>query len=359
MATKLPTWRAPRGRLYVAGWWVPSERVRLLAGTRVLAHTTSGRRGYFRLRARAPRAGRYRIAVATDSTTAALGVVRVRPLVMAAVGDVTFGARVADAIERYGPRYPWLSVARVLRRADIATANLEGAVSLRGSPVPNKEFHFRGPPWALAAAARFAGVDVMSLANNHTLDYGRVAFLDTLRYAHRFGVAAPGGGLNLRLARRPRIVRAGGLRVAFLGYSDVRPPGFDAGPLRSGAAPAFPSLIGPDVRAARRRADAVVVWFHWGVERSFSPNARQRSLARLSFRSGATVVVGAHPHVLQPIARFRRKLVAWSLGNFVFGAHSPGTERTGILRIALTRRGVAGYSFRRARIDGIQPRLVR
>jgi poly-gamma-glutamate synthesis protein (capsule biosynthesis protein) len=139
----------------------------------------------------------------------------------------------------------------------------------------------------------------------------------------------------------------------------VRPLGVDAGTDRPGATPAFPEYIRADVRAARRRADVVVAYFHWGVERATTPNARQRSLAQLALDAGAHVVLGAHPHVLQPIERTRRRLVAWSLGNFVFAAHSPGTERTGILRIRLGARGVIGRGFRRARIHGVQPRLIR
>ncbi|MGH3007749.1 MAG: CapA family protein, partial [Gaiellaceae bacterium] len=215
------------------------------------------------------------------------------------------------------------------------------------------------PPYALRAAASFAGVDVVSLANNHSLDYGRTAFRDTIRHARRFGIAPMGGGADLRLARRPAILVRGNLRVAFLGFSDVRPLGFDAGASRPGATPAFPEYIRPDVRAARRRADVVVVYFHWGAERATTPSLRQRSFAQIALDAGAHVVLGSHPHVLQPIERKRKRLVAWSLGNFVFPAHSPGTERTGILRLELGAHGVIGHGFRRARIHGVQPRLAR
>lgn len=356
--SRVPPWLAPGGGLVVRGWARGDQQVELFAGSRRLAVARSGARGRFRLAARAPGPGRYRLAVEADGVRLPLGALRVRALVLAAVGDVTFGARVADAVRAYGPRYPWRSVARVLRRADVATGNLEGAVSTRGTPVPRKEFHFRGPPAALGAAARFAGIDVVSLANNHSLDFGRVAFLDTIRHARRFGIATAGGGADLAAARRPALVRAGGLRLALLGYSDVRPPDFDAGRHRPGAAPALPTLIGADVRRALRLADVTVVWFHWGIERSIVPSARQRALARAAFRAGASVVLGAHPHVLQPVERRGSSLVAWSLGNFVFGAHSPGTERTGILRIALGADGVRGRSFRPARIVGVQPRLL-
>src|SRR5581483_1073556 len=134
-----------------------------------------------------------------------------------------------------------------------------------------KDYVFRGPPGALAAAARAGGLDVLTVANNHTLDYGRDAFFDTIRLAHGFGVATVGAGVSLAAARRPAILERGGLRIAFLGYSDIRPLGFTAGPAAAGIAPAEAGLIAADVRAARRRADVVVVWFHWGIERMTSP----------------------------------------------------------------------------------------
>lgn len=366
VTTALPAWVAPGGRVLVKGRAGPSQRVRLFIGRKRVASATSGPKGGFVLRGRAPRSGRYRVAVEAAGDPVLrleLGSLRIRPLTLAAVGDVNLGNRVAAAMAAYGVRYPWRSVAPVLRTADLAIANLECAVSTRGSPVPGKLYTFRGRPAALRAAARFAGIDVVSVANNHSLDFGRTAFSDTLRYARAFAVAPVGGGSSLRAARRGAIRGAGGIRVAFLGFSDVRPLGFDAGVSRSGTAPAFPSTIAESVRAARTRADVVIVYFHWGIERATRPSARQRSLAGVAFHAGAHVVLGAHPHVLQPIERTRpRKLVAWSLGNFVFGAHSPGTRNTGILRLRLGSSGVLGYRFRRARIGGryaVQPRLLR
>ncbi|MGI8606691.1 MAG: CapA family protein [Gaiellaceae bacterium] len=358
LTSTLPRWLAPGGRLVVTGWAAPSERVTLRTQSGPLARVRAGPRGGFRIQARVRELGRNRFSLVAGALETRLGAVPVRPLRLAAVGDVTFGNGVGRMIGLHGSRYPWLSVAPVLRRADIALANLEGAVSTRGAPVPGKQYHFRGPPAALAAAGRFAGVDVISLANNHTLDYGRVAFLDTLRHARRFGIRTVGGGVDLARSRRPAIIPLGGIRVAFLCYSDVRPTGFDAGAGRPGTAPAFPQLVAADVRATRKRADVVVVYYHWGTERTYSPNGRQRALARVSFAAGAKVVLGSHPHVQQPRERLGNRFVAWSLGNFVFGATSPGTERTGILRLELGRRGVLGHGFRRARIVLYQPRLL-
>jgi len=360
MTTALPVWSAPGARLKLKGRTTPETRVALWIGDRGRATTTSGRRGVFHFRLGAPwKSGRYPVAVVSEEARAGLGALRVRPLVLKAVGDVTFGDGVLTAIRANGTRYPWRSVARPLRNADLAVANLEGAVSTRGAPWPGKIYTFRGPPSALRTAARFAGIDVVSLANNHSLDYGRTAFLDTIRHARRFGLARAGGGADLRRARRPAILVRGNLRVAFLGISDVRPLGFDAGTGTPGATPAFPEYIRADVRAVRRRADVVVAYFHWGVERATRPNDRQRSLTRTALDAGAHVVLGAHPHVLQPRKQRRNRLVAWSLGNFVFAAHSPGTERTGILRVKLGARGVIEHGFRRAHIHGVQPRLLR
>ena len=366
VTSTLPDWLAPGGRLVVTGT-AGSGDVVTLSLDGVPHRTTVRLDGTFAFRVRAPaRPGAHRAAIRLAGDRAArldLGALYIRPVRLAAVGDVNLGDRVRAAISAYGVRYPWLSVAPVLRAPDITLANLECAVSRRGAPWPGKEFTFRGSPPSLRAMARYAGVDAVSLANNHSLDYGRVAFADTLSYAHDFGLKTFGGGRDLEAARRPAVFRRGGLRIAVLGYSDVRPLGFDAGPTQSGTAPAFPEYIATDVRGARRRgADAVVVFFHWGIERRTTPTARQRSLARVAFDAGATVVLGAHPHVLQPIDRPRvRRLVAWSLGNFVFGSDSAVTQRTGILRVRLGRRGVQRHRLRRARIGGVynvQPRLT-
>ncbi|MEX0817331.1 MAG: CapA family protein, partial [Gaiellales bacterium] len=229
LTSGLPAWLAPGGRLILDGTATPGAPVAVLAGERRLGQTTAAGDGHFRLRARAPRAGLHALTLESGTALVDAGRLRVRPLVLAAVGDVNLGDRVGLAISAYGTRYPWLSVAPVLQRADLAVANLECAISTRGAPLGGKRYTFRGRPAALAAAGRFAGLDVVSLANNHSLDYGREAFIDTIRHATRAGISVTGGGSNLAAARTPAVRETGGLRVAFLAYSDVRPLGFDAG----------------------------------------------------------------------------------------------------------------------------------
>jgi poly-gamma-glutamate synthesis protein (capsule biosynthesis protein) len=358
VSTALPSWRAPGGRLVLVGRALARERVALLARGVRIGLVRADRRGVFRLQVRVPAlSGAYPLTLVASGRFRELGVLRVRPLVLAAVGDVSFGEGVGRLIDSYGVAFPWRSVGAALRSADLATANLEGAVSTRGVAVAGKEYTFRGPPAALAATARAGGLDILTVANNHSLDFGSDAFFDTLRLAHRVGIATVGGGAGLAAARRPVVFDRGGLRVAFLGYSDVRPLGFTAAEGVPGTAPAFPDEISADVRAARKRADVVVVWFHWGVERMTVPDSRQRELASAALAAGATVVLGAHPHVLQPVERRGHTLVAWSLGNFLFTASSPGTQRTGILDADLGAAGVLGFRLRPVTIVDSRPVL--
>ena len=322
----------------------------------MLGRATSGPRGGFRIRFRAPEPGRYRLTVAAPGRTVRVGTLLVRPLLLDAVGDITFGEQVGRAVLRYGAAYPWTRVAATLRRADIAAGNLETSISTRGVAAA-KEYTFRGPPEAIPAMRRTAGFDVLTLANNHSVDYGRDALLDTVRTVRAAGIATIGAGATAAQAHRPALLRLGGLRVAFLGYSDVNPLGFVAGGSTPGTAAAESSRIEADVRAARRKADVVICFFHWGTELHPAPDTRQSTFATACLVGGAQVVLGAHPHVLGSVLRpSHHTLVAWTLGNFVFPSTGV-TARTAILQVALDTRGARGFRLLPVEIDGFRPRL--
>jgi len=314
-------------------------------------------RGRYRLRVRPRRtAARYRLrAKATGGPPSPAVIVRSRAVTLDAVGDINLGNGVASVMNVRGFRFPWSGVARQLRSADVAFGNLECAVSKRGSAIPGKQYTFRGRPAALRTAARYAGMDVLNLANNHSGDFGKAALRDTLAWTRRFGMVGVGAGRNLAEARRPRIVKRFGLKIAFVGFSDIQPAGFGAGPGSPGSVTASPGVVMADTRRAARRADVVVATFHWGVERSTRPSGRQRALARAALAGGADAVIGAHPHVLQPTERSGRRVVAYSLGNFVWSAGSAFTSRTGVLRLRLSARGVERVGFRRAYISNTRP----
>jgi poly-gamma-glutamate capsule biosynthesis protein CapA/YwtB (metallophosphatase superfamily) len=273
----------------------------------------------------------------------------VRPLRLAAVGDINLDGAPAGA---------WQGVGRALRSADLSFGNLESAVSTRGEPFL-KEYNFRATPAALASLAHHSGIDVLNLANNHTGDYGPRALVDTVSGVERQGIKAVGAGANIKRALAPQIVRRLGLRVAFVGFSEIAPIEFSAGADRPGTAWANPSEIVDAIRAARRKADIVVATFHWGIEQQTLETARQRQLADVAVGAGAQVVVGAHPHTLQPVRRQGGAIVAYSLGNFVFDGQSPDTTTTGILQLDLTADGVTRASWRAAHISGGRPLLIK
>jgi poly-gamma-glutamate capsule biosynthesis protein CapA/YwtB (metallophosphatase superfamily) len=355
VSSQLPAWLAPGARLAVTGFAGPHAPVALVSDGAVLARTASGRLGKFVLVAHAPAAGAHRLTVRIAGKTFPVGVLRTRDLTIAAVGDVTPGEQVGPAVASYGGAYPWGEAGPVLSAADIATANLEGVISAGGSPVPGKRYHLRGPRAVVQGAARAGGLDVVTLANNHTGDFGAAALLDTLAAAHGAGLATVGAGATVAAAHRAVVVRAGGLRVAFLGYSDVNPAGFPATAGSPGTARA--EGIADDVRRARLRADIVVCWFHWGIELHAEPNAQQRALAGTALAAGAQIVLGAHPHVFGRIDRPRpHALVAWTLGNFVFPTGSGASGRSGILIVRVNALGVAGHRVVAARA-GVRPTL--
>ena len=182
--------------------------------------------------------------------------------------------------------------------------------------------------------------------------------MDTVRGVERLGMKAVGAGRNLRRARRPQIVERLGLRVAFVGFSEVAPIEFAATPDQPGTAWATPEAVTAAVHRARRQADVVVATFHWGVEKAATESAAQQALAATAAAAGAQLVIGAHPHVLQPLKRQGSAVVAYSLGNFVFGAVSEETTATGIFETDLTS-GVAKARRRQGTISGGRPQLER
>jgi poly-gamma-glutamate synthesis protein (capsule biosynthesis protein) len=355
---------APGGRIVLTGSEAPDSTALVLetrakgAGWRVAGRAESGDDGHFRLAGRvigrpgpvAVRARAPGVAVATPVR------VMMRPLRLASVGDINLGDIPGDAIAANGPRWPWESAGRWLKDADIAFGNLESAVSERGTPFP-KQFNFRGTPEALAGLRRHSGIDVLNLANNHVGDYGQQAMLDTVRGVEGLGMKAVGAGPQLRRALAPQVINRLGLRVAFVGFSSIAPVEFAASESVPGTAWATPESIASAVQAARRRADIVVATFHWGIEKQTLESADQRALAEVAVAAGAQLVIGAHPHSLQPVRRQGAALVAYSLGNFVFGAYSSDTSTTGILEVDLTAEGATAARWRAGQISAGRPKL--
>ncbi|GAB3803716.1 CapA family protein [Micromonospora zhanjiangensis] len=276
---------------------------------------------------------------------------------LAFAGDVHFMDRtrplLRDPATAFGP------IADTLRDADLTVVNLETAVTERGTPQP-KTFHFRAPTTAYDAV-RAAGVDAVSIANNHTLDYGQVGLLDTLDSARRAGFPVFGAGRDADQAYAPWLTTVRGVRIAVLGMSQISELAsqWQATPTRPGIAMAFDTKRAvAAVAAARKQADLVIVYLHWGVEGNPCPSAQMKAFAPKLAAAGADIVVGTHAHTLLADGWLGRTYVHYGLGNFLWwsGLNSPDS---GVLQLTVRGRQVIRNEFRPATVsDTGQPVLV-
>lgn len=251
-----------------------------------------------------------------------------------AVGDIMLGGTATPELARFGYDYPFARVRSLLGRADVVFGNLEGPLTNRGTAAV-KQYVFRSPPKSVAPALARAGFSVVSLANNHSMDYGADGLRDTISALNHAGIRHAGAGNNLAAARQPAIVTVGGVRVAVLAYSLTFPEEFWADNTHPGTAFGHEYQVRADVAAAKKRADIVLVSFHWGREGTVEPRDYQRKLGHAAIEAGAAVVVGHHPHLLQGVERYRGGVILYSLGNFVFGSYSPAAARSAIARITV------------------------
>lgn len=278
---------------------------------------------------------------------------------LVAVGDIMLARLVGERIALWGARYPFEGegIQPLLSGADIAFGNLECAISERGQR-QDKGYTFRASP-VVTDGLTYAGFDVLSLANNHTGDFGHVALTDTLAILEEVGIVAVGAGETITEARRLQVVEANGLRVGFLAYNEIGPSWFAATESRPGCALMDVEAMRADVAAARRQVDVVVVSCHWGVEYTPYPTAYQREVAQALAEAGAHLVLGHHPHVVQGLGYYPQALVAFSLGNFVFDQGlSEQTEEGLIMRALLDPSGVKTVQWLRHAVTRSQPALA-
>lgn len=260
-------------------------------------------------------------------------------------GDILLDGYVGEQIAKYGVNYPFLKVAPVFKKADMVFANLETPVSTRGT-ASQKTFTFRSKPETLGGLV-YAGIDGVTLANNHILDYGQTAMLDTLIHLDRKGIGHTGAGVNVQEAFKPYVKTIQGKKIAVLGVSRVlASPSWYAGPNTPGAASAYkPEPLLSEIKKVSKTNDFTVVYIHWNQEFKDYPEAYARSLAKQMIDSGADMIVGAHSHCLMGIEYYKHKPIYYSLGNFVFNRSTRGGDKTlhsMLLNIELKDSGISG-----------------
>lgn len=270
---------------------------------------------------------------------------------LAAVGDILLDRGIARRIERDGLGVVFRDVKDILSGADISFGNLESPVT-SACDRARQRISFRANP-LYADSLKEAGLDILSLANNHSMDCGRRGLLETMRHLRRKGLSFCGAGASRKEAEAPLILNIKGIRIAFVAFTAIAPALIaEAEETAPGVALASREAIVRAVGLARVEADVVIVSLHWGEEYASRPGPEQRELARLIAEAGADLILGHHTHTLEGLELIERRdaaggvrhsLAAYSLGNFVFDSPRIMGKRvneSAILRCRLGRRGL-------------------
>jgi hypothetical protein len=279
-----------------------------------------------------------------------------RPVTLAFAGDIQFEdqlrPRLDDPAAALAPIRPQLSA------ADLTIANLETSITTRGNAEP-KAFTFRAPARALDAMAA-AGIDVVSMANNHGVDFGPRGLADTLAAVEDAPLGVVGIGHDADQAFAPYVTTIRGTSVAVIGataFNDPTARNYPAGEDRAGVAVAVdPARLIQVVKNARRMHDVVVVYLHWGTEGMQCPDSDQREVARELADAGADIVIGSHAHVLLGAGRLDQTYVGYGLGNFVWRIRrSVAMSTTGVLTLTMDGRRVVAAGLAPAMVgaDGL------
>jgi poly-gamma-glutamate synthesis protein (capsule biosynthesis protein) len=287
---------------------------------------------------------------------------------MVVVGDVV--------LSRKEPGEAFAKVIDELKSGTFSCCNFEVPLSNNGAPQYGKHEVLRAAPEMIEGFVH-AGFKVVSLANNHTMDYGSQALLDTIGLIESKGILYAGAGRNVDEARRPAFFNCGERRFAFVSFATEAFLGYGAHSQKPGIAlirrdPLYgPTCVNPDdvemmmgvIETAKEKADFVIAAFHWGLGQSRALTQSQLTLGHAAVDGGAGLVIGHHPHVLQAVEVYRGTVIFYSLGNFVFdlapGFLSPATRDSVLVKVKLSKNKIQEVVFRPLWInDGGQPEFV-
>lgn len=273
-------------------------------------------------------------------------------LTLALAGDIMLGRGVKRITDTLGLYYPFAPTHYLLKSADLAIGNLESPLTAADYLTPSP-WKFKGDTSASAAELRRAGFRLLALANNHAPDCGPDGLFDTQRFLDKAAIKYSGRGDSFSLARPhpagfdsgksypyslPAFIEAKGVCIGFLSFCEAYLLEISKDYGGQLIARADSATVVNSIRLIRDRCDLVVCSFHWGQEYQDHPNAQQKKLGRLAVRSGADIVHGHHPHVLQGVEFYRGGLIAYSLGNFIFDQRHTKPRQSGLIYIRLSKR---------------------
>lgn len=272
-----------------------------------------------------------------------------QPLSIVAVGDIMLGRGVGSRLEKQSLSYTHVfeKVADILKEGDVIFGNLEAAITDRTHGLTAYSKTNKTGKFVLKSstksfeALKYAGFNMLSLANNHILDYYQEGLFDTIDILKENGIAFSGAGNNLEEARKPAIIEKNGLKIGLLSYTDFADIvyagdpriSFAAGENKAGVAPNKYEYIKEDIANIRSEVDILMVSLHWGVEESFEILPEQVELAHDLIDSGVDVILGHHPHQFQGMEVYKGKPIFYSLGNFIFDQNDPENQESFIVNM--------------------------
>lgn len=269
-----------------------------------------------------------------------------------AVGDIMLDRGIEYKVKKEGNgdfKFPFLKIADYLKKADILFGNLESVVSNKGAKV-GSIYSFRAEPEAINGLT-YAGFDILSVANNHIFDYGRAAMEDSFKRLEKAGINYVGGGLDERKIRSGITKEIKGTKITFLAYTNKGSEYWQAGENKSGIG-WLDEKIKDDIKKAKEKSDLVIVSFHWGEEYQSQPNKEQEYFAHLAIDSAADLVIGHHPHTIQPIEKYKNGWIAYSLGNFIFDqSFSEETTKGLLLKVVVEDKKIKEVSSKEIKIS--------
>lgn len=261
------------------------------------------------------------------------------------VGDIMLGGTAEEIFVKNGYNYAFEETRHLLLDSAIAFGNLEGVLATWGISDPKKTYNFMSPPQKSAAALKYAGFDIFSIANNHILDYGVAGMYQTMRALEKEDMRHVGGGTTVKEARTPRIMEVDGHKVAFLAYSLTYPTQFWVTDEHPGVAYGNQKHVVEDIKSAKKISDLVLVSMHWGRESTTELRDYQKSIGRAAIDAGASVVMGHHPHILQAVEHYKDGIIMYSLGNFAFGSYSQKVDSSVVAQAYFKNKKLVKMQF--------------
>ncbi len=266
-----------------------------------------------------------------------------KSITMIFVGDIILDRGIEYMIQQHNDwKWPFLKVADELRKADILFANLESVISDKGTKV-GSIYSLRAEPEAIEGLI-FAGFDVLSLANNHAFDYTVEALKDTFGRLKIAGIDFIGADLNESGAFFPIIKQIKETKIAFLAYTNLGSSSWRAGSNNPGIAWIDTSdfqEIQENIINTKQDSDILIVSLHAGIEYETEPNQFQKDFSKMAIEAGANLVIGHHPHVIQPYEKYKDGWIFYSLGNFVFDQDfSEETMKGQIVKVVIENKKI-------------------